>query len=69
MPVFSNGVMTPQDKRDIIAYLDHLNRQPSYGGAGLGFLGATGEGLWGWVVGMGALIAAAIWIGAKGAKA
>jgi ubiquinol-cytochrome c reductase cytochrome c subunit len=68
MPVFSDGVMTPEDKRDIIAYLDHLDQQPSYGGAGLGALGATGEGLWGWVVGMTALVAAAIWIGAKGAR-
>jgi ubiquinol-cytochrome c reductase cytochrome c subunit len=27
MPVFSNGVLTPEDKRDIIAYLKSLDKK------------------------------------------
>ncbi len=68
MPVFSDQVLTPQDKHDVIAYLAHLRTQPSYGGAELGALGTTGEGLWGWLVGVGALVGAAVWIAAKGIR-
>src|SRR3954463_10597496 len=32
MPVFSDGVLTPQDKKDIIAYLKKNEETPSYGG-------------------------------------
>ncbi|WP_448629263.1 cytochrome bc1 complex diheme cytochrome c subunit [Cellulomonas soli] len=64
MPVFNNANITPEEKRDIIAYIAEQG-QPAPGGLDLGSLGPVSEGLWAWVVGMGLLIGAAVWIGAK----
>ncbi|MBO9567383.1 MULTISPECIES: cytochrome bc1 complex diheme cytochrome c subunit [Cellulomonas] len=64
MPVFNDATLTPDEKRDIIAYLD-LQGDEAPGGIGLGSLGPVSEGLWAWVVGMGLLIGAAVWIGAR----
>lgn len=64
MPSFSNGNLSPAEKRDVIAYLMSLREQPSYGGFGLGGLGPVVEGLAAWVVGIGGLVAFAIWIAA-----
>lgn len=64
MPVFNDATITPQEKRDIIAYLDK-QEAGSPGGASLGSLGPVAEGLWVWVIGIGGLIGAAVWIGAK----
>ena len=69
MPVFSNGVLTNEDKRAIIGYLNELHEQPNRGGLALGGLGPVAEGLWAWVAGLGVLILFAIWIAAKGVKA
>ena len=65
MPVFSDGVFTPEDKRAVIAYLVSLQQSEDPGGFGLGRLGPVAEGLWGWLLGIGALICVAVWIGAK----
>ena len=64
MPVFSNGNLTPEDKRDVIAYIRSLDEQPNYGGFTLGSLGPVTEGLFAWIVGVGTLVGAAIWIAA-----
>jgi ubiquinol-cytochrome c reductase cytochrome c subunit len=69
MPIFSDKVMTPQDKRDVIAYVTALQTQKDPGGFGLGRLGPVSEGLWGWVAGIGLLVVVAVWIGAKGVRA
>ncbi|GAA1606078.1 c-type cytochrome [Kribbella sancticallisti] len=69
MPVFSDQVLQPEDKRDIIAYVKALETQKDPGGFGLGRLGPVSEGLWGWLVGIGLLVGVAVWIGAKGVKA
>jgi ubiquinol-cytochrome c reductase cytochrome c subunit len=69
MPNFSDGVITPDQKTDILAYLQYLRDQPSYGGDDLGQTGAVAEGLWGWVVGVGALVLVAVWIGSNGVRA
>jgi ubiquinol-cytochrome c reductase cytochrome c subunit len=75
MPVFSNAVMTPQDKRDIISYIQSIQDSPKYGGSYLGSIGPVSEGLFAWVVGLGACVTFAIWITAhttrssKGSKA
>jgi ubiquinol-cytochrome c reductase cytochrome c subunit len=68
MPNFSDGVITPDEKRDIIAYIEYLKDQPSYGGDNLGQTGALAEGLWGWVIGVGALVLVAVWIGNNGVR-
>ncbi|MGW7680528.1 cytochrome bc1 complex diheme cytochrome c subunit [Kribbella sp. NPDC054772] len=65
MPVFSDPVLTPGDKRDIIAYVVSLQQQKDSGGLGLGRLGPVSEGLWGWFIGIGLLVVVAVWIGAK----
>jgi ubiquinol-cytochrome c reductase cytochrome c subunit len=65
MPVFDDQTMTPQDKRDIIAYLTTTKAQPTPGGFSLGFLGPVNEGLVAWVVGIAALIGCAVWLGSK----
>ena len=64
MPVFNDANITPEEKRDIIAFID-LQGGASPGGLTLGALGPVSEGLWAWVIGMGLLIGAAVWIGAK----
>lgn len=66
MPVFNDANITPEAKRDVIAYLmEQRGEQAAVGGANLGAVGPVSEGLWVWVIGMGALVAAAVWIGAK----
>jgi ubiquinol-cytochrome c reductase cytochrome c subunit len=69
MPVFSDEVLTPDDKRAIIGYLKSLHERPEDGGLSLGGIGPVSEGLWAWVVGLGTLMFFAVWIAAKGAKA
>ena len=61
--------LTPEDKRDIIAYIDSAQgpdrrtaerpRQP----------GPVSEGLWGWLLGIGGLVLVAVWIGNNGVRA
>ena len=69
MPTFADTVITPDDKRAIIAYLNDLHASPDRGGLSLGTLGPVSEGLWAWILGLGSLIAFAVWIAAKGARA
>lgn len=68
MPVFSDDVITPEDKRNIIAYVKTIQDQPNYGGLGGGGLGPVVDGMFTWIIGIGGLIIAAIWIGAHGAR-
>ncbi|UFU01641.1 c-type cytochrome [Ruania suaedae] len=64
MPVFNDATLTEQDKRDIITFLVE-QREPNPGGLSLGSIGPVSEGVWVFVVGMGVLIGAAVWIGAR----
>ena len=64
MDSFSNGDLSPEEKRDVIAYLGSLNEAPGYGGFGLGGLGPVSEGLFAWLVGLGSLVGFAVWIAA-----
>jgi ubiquinol-cytochrome c reductase cytochrome c subunit len=65
MPVFDDQTISPQDKRDIVAYLKTTEEQPTPGGFSLGFLGPVNEGLVAWIVGLAGLIACAVWLGSK----
>ena len=64
MPVFSNGNLPPDAKRDVIAYLESLEETPEYGGFGMGGIGPVSEGMFAWVLGIGSCVGAAIWIAA-----
>lgn len=64
MPNFSNGNLTPDAKRDVIAYLQSIEDNPDYGGFGMGGLGPVAEGLFAWVLGIGGLVGFCIWIAA-----
>ncbi|MEU8796670.1 cytochrome c [Spirillospora sp. NPDC048819] len=68
MPVFNDTTLTPEDKRAIIAYLVDVRSEPNPGGNGLGRIGPVSEGLAGWIVGLGLLVLAAMWITAKKPK-
>ncbi|GII43909.1 cystathionine beta-lyase [Planotetraspora silvatica] len=65
MPVFNDSTITPDQKRDMIAYITHVRQQVDPGGSGLGRIGPVTEGLVAWIVGLSLLILAAIWITAK----
>ena len=68
MPVFSDELMTPEDKRQVIAYLKKNEETPNYGGFTLGSLGPVSEGMAAWLVGIGGLVGAAIWIAANSTR-
>ena len=65
MPVFNDMNLTPEQKNDVITYLKYLDETPSVGGFSLGSLGPVSEGLFVWLIGLGGLIAVAIWLTAR----
>jgi ubiquinol-cytochrome c reductase cytochrome c subunit len=65
MPVFSDGALNPQAKRDIIAYIVDTRTEPNPGGLSLGRTGPITEGLVIFLGGMGVLVLIAMWITAK----
>ncbi|MFJ8467105.1 cytochrome bc1 complex diheme cytochrome c subunit [Streptomyces swartbergensis] len=71
MPSFPDTTLSEENKKDIIAYLDAVNssKSESPGGLELGGLGPVSEGLFGWIFGLGGLIAVAVWVAARTAKA
>ncbi|MGW7578225.1 cytochrome bc1 complex diheme cytochrome c subunit [Streptomyces sp. NPDC054765] len=71
MPSFGDGSLSKENKKDIIAYLGAVNGDDSEspGGLDLGGLGPVSEGLFGYIFGLGALIAVAIWVAARTTKA
>ena len=68
MDNFSNGNLSVDEKRDIIAYLQSLEDNPDYGGFGMGGLGPVSEGMFAWIVGIGSLVGVATWIAAHTAR-
>ena len=65
MPVFADGALSPQAKRDIIAYVTETRTEPNPGGFSLGRTGPITEGLVIFLGGMGFLVLIAMWITAK----
>ncbi len=66
MPKFTDRQLTPDEKKDIIAFVKSvsgLNNNP--GGNPLGGIGPVSEGVVAFLFGIGALIGFAIWLGAK----
>ncbi|WGD36230.1 c-type cytochrome [Lysinibacter sp. HNR] len=65
MPVFNDMNITPEEKRDVISYLQYMENTVSVGGFKLGSLGPVAEGLFIWVFGLGAVIALTVWVTAR----
>jgi ubiquinol-cytochrome c reductase cytochrome c subunit len=65
MPKFSDRQLSPDEKRDIVAYVRMSAEAPNPGGYGLGGYGPTSEGMAAWIIGIVAVIGAALWIGAR----
>jgi ubiquinol-cytochrome c reductase cytochrome c subunit len=65
MPVFADGVVPPQAKRDIIAYIVDTRTETNPGGLSLGRTGPVTEGLVVWLGGLGFLVLIAMWLTAK----
>ncbi|MFD5600711.1 cytochrome c [Leucobacter sp. NPDC058333] len=65
MPVFNDANISPQDKADIISYLKYIENEPAVGGLTLGSIGPVAEGLFIWVIGLGAVIGLTVWVTAK----
>jgi ubiquinol-cytochrome c reductase cytochrome c subunit len=65
MPVFGDNQLTPQQKYDIIAYVQNMKSDVDPGGWGLGRFGPTTEGIAIFLFGMVALAFAALWIAGK----
>jgi len=65
MPVFSDKIITPQEKLSIIKWIKAAESEPNLGGAPLGRVGPVTEGLLVWTFGLGLLIAIAVWLTAK----
>ncbi len=65
MPKFSDRQLSFDAKKDIIAYVKNVTEARSPGGNGLGGFGPAPEGMVIWIVGMVAIIGAALWIGSR----
>lgn len=66
MPVFGDNQLTPQEKADIIAFINYLTEDGDPGGIfNLGRLGPASEGVAIFLVGIVALMFATLWIAGK----
>lgn len=66
MPKFSDRQLTPEEKRDIVAYVKSVSGQDNNpGGYALGGFGPISEALAIFLVGLAALIGVTLWIGAR----
>lgn len=65
MPVFSDNQLTPDQKRAIVTYIQTLKASKDPGGHGLDRIGPVSEAIVAWVGGVGAIMIAILWIGAK----
>jgi ubiquinol-cytochrome c reductase cytochrome c subunit len=65
MPQFSDGQLTPTEKKAIITYVQNTKATVDPGGYDLGGFGPAPEGLAAFLIGMGALVALTLWMGAR----
>jgi len=68
MPVFNETTMTPQNKRDIIAYVTEKRPETNPGGFSLGRIGPVTEGLVAFLGLLFFMVLAAMWLTAKHGK-
>jgi len=65
MPKFGDGQLSPDEKRAIITYIQNNKETIDPGGYSAGGFGPAPEGLIAFLVGMGAIVAATLWMGSK----
>jgi ubiquinol-cytochrome c reductase cytochrome c subunit len=65
MPVFGDNQLTPQEKADIIAYIQNLKSDQDPGGWGMGRYGPVPEAIAIFLVGVVALVFTSLWIAGK----
>ncbi|HEY2318339.1 MAG TPA: cytochrome c [Solirubrobacteraceae bacterium] len=67
MPVFSDGSISPDEKRDIIGYIDSMkyNGANSPGGLRIGGFGPVDEGFVAFAAGLAVLVAFTLWVGSR----
>ena len=68
MDNFSDGNISPEEKKAVISYVESMKEQPDYGGYNNGSLGPVTEGIVAWIVGLGALVAFTVWIAAHSTR-
>ncbi len=66
MPEYSEELMDEHKLNSLVKYVMYLREPKDQGGDEIWHLGPFAEGLAGWVVGMGVLILAVLWIGERG---
>jgi ubiquinol-cytochrome c reductase cytochrome c subunit len=65
MPVFGDNQLTPDQKREVIAYIENLKQDKDPGGWNIGRIGPVSEALAIFLVGVVALVFTALWIAGK----
>ncbi len=66
MPMFSDTVIAPDEKQELISYVKTLQAEPNAGGPiDLQRVGQVAEGFISWTIGLALIVACAIWITAK----
>jgi len=65
MPVFGDNELTQAQKTAIITYIETIKASDDPGGNGIDRIGPVSEAVVLWVVGVGGLMIAILWIGAK----
>jgi ubiquinol-cytochrome c reductase cytochrome c subunit len=65
MPKFGDGLLTSDEKRAIITFIQNNKATIDPGGYALGGFGPAPEGLIAFLVGMGAIVAATLWMGSR----
>ena len=65
MPKFSDRQLTPDEKKDIIAFVKAQDTKVTPGGYYLAGLGPVTEGVAMWLIGIVALVGATLWIGTR----
>ncbi|KOX23437.1 cytochrome C [Nocardiopsis sp. NRRL B-16309] len=66
MPMFSDTVIEPDEKQELISYVKTLQTEPNAGGPiDLQRIGQVAEGFISWTIGLALIVACAIWITAK----
>lgn len=65
MPVFDESTLSQDELNSLVKYVDHLKNADHPGGLSIGRVGPVSEGFIAWIVGLGALLGIARWIGTR----